>query len=99
MFEQILKLTKMYLFWKRYGKEERDLLCSPRTTQKNFSFYDIRIFENCMFEQILKLTKCIYFGKDMEKKKGIYCARLAQLSTTFFFTKFAFLKIICLNKF
>ena len=35
MFEQILKLTKMYLLWKRYGKEgkeERDLLCSPRTT-------------------------------------------------------------------
>ena len=31
--------------------------------------------------------------------RDIYCARLAQLSATFIFSKFTFLKNICLNKF
>ena len=31
--------------------------------------------------------------------EDIYCSRLAQLSTTFIFSKFTFFKITCLNKF
>ena len=41
----------------RENCEGRDLLCSPRTTQHNFCFFKIHIFENDVFTQILKLTK------------------------------------------
>ena len=78
-------------------------MCLPSTTQHNFSFFEIRIFENYMFEQILKLTKMYLFWKRCvwEKivKEEICCARRAQISTTFLFSKFAFFKIICLHKF
>ena len=81
----------------------RDSLCSPSTTQHNFSFFEIRNFENCMFKQILKLRNMYLFLKgcvwEVIVEEEIYCAHLAQLSTPFLFSKFAFLKIISLNKF
>ena len=87
----------------RENRWERDLLFSPSTTQHNFCFFTIRIFENCMFKQILKLTNMYLFWKRCvsEKivEKEIHCSLLAQLSTTFVFSQFAFLKIVYLNKF
>ena len=73
-------------------------MCSPSTTQHNFCFFTIRIFENCMFKQILKLTNMYLFWKrcisQKSVEKEIYCSRLeklstnlAQLSTTFVFSK------------
>ena len=38
-----------------------DLLCLSSTTHHNFSFLEIRIFENYMFEQIWKFTKMYLF--------------------------------------
>ena len=65
----------------------RDLLCSPSTTQHNFCFFTIRIFENCMSKRILKLTNMYLFWKryvwEIIDEEEIHCARLAQLSTTF----------------
>ena len=94
----ILKMIRFKDNW--WG---RDLLCSPNTTQHNFYFFEIRIFENYMFEQILKLTNMYLFWKgcvwEMIDEGEIHCAHLAQLSTTFLFSKFAILKIVCLNKF
>ena len=93
-------LKKMRLSENCWG---RDFLCSPSTTQHNFFFYEIRIFENYMLYKFWKWQMCIYFEKDASGeiivKEEICCARLAQLSTTFLFSQFAFLKIICLNKF
>ena len=70
---------------------ERDLLCSPSTTQHNFCFFTIRIFEHCMFKQILKLTNMYLFWKgcvwEIIDEEDIYCARLAQFSTAFIFSK------------
>ena len=70
---------------------KRDLLCSPSTTQHNFCFFEIRIFENCMSKQILKFTNMYLFWKRCVSYKiveeEIYCSRLAQLSTTFVFSK------------
>ena len=37
---------------------------SCATSQHNFHFFEIRMFENYMFKQILKLIKCIYFQKN-----------------------------------
>ena len=72
-------------------------MCSPRTTQHNFCFFKIHIFENFMFKQILKLTKLYLFLKRCVSEKivkvEIYCAHLEKLSTTFVFSKFTFLKI------
>ena len=80
-----------------------DLLCSPSTTQHNFCSFEISIFGKHMFKQFSKLTKMCLFWKwcAWEKivREEIYCARLGQISTTFVFSKFAFLKIVCLNKF
>ena len=157
MYEQILKFTKMYLFWKicvwdkivnediycarlaqlsttflftkfaflkiiclnkfwnwhkciyfekmrlRENCWVRDLLCLSSKTRHNFSFHEIRIFENWMFKQILKVTNVYLFWKgcvwEIIVRKKICCAYLAKLSITFLFTIFAFLKIVCLNKF
>ena len=80
----------------RENCEGRDLLYSPSTTQHNFCFFKIHIFENYVFKQILKLTKMYLFWKicvwEKIVKEEIYCARLAQLSTTFVFSKFTFKK-------
>ena len=110
MSKQILKLTNMYLFWQWWVWEiidEEDIYCARlaqlSTTQHNLCFFEIRIFENCMSKQILKLTNMYLFWKrcvsERIDEEDIYCARLAQLSATFVFSKFAFLKIVCLNKF
>ena len=104
MSKKIPKFIIMALILKNMHLREnclgRNLLCSPSTT---FVFFRIRILENYMFKQSLKFiimhlfwTICI---SEKNVQKDIYCARLAQLSTTFIFSKFTFLKIICLNKF
>ena len=72
---------------------------SCATTQYNFRFFKIRIFENYMFKQISKSTKMYLFLKGCVWEKiameEIYCACLAQLSTSFIFLKFVFLNILC----
>ena len=56
-----------------------------------FSEHTSYDFQKCEFWKICIWEKIVW--------KDSYCARLAQLSTTFIFSKFTFLKIICLNKF
>ena len=81
----------------------RHLFFLPSTIRNNFCFCEIRIFENCMSKQIFKLTNMYLFWKwcvwEIIDEEEIYCARLAQFGTIFVFEKFAFLKIVCLNKF
>ena len=100
IYINVFILKKMRLRENCWG---RNLLCTPSATQHKFSFYEIRIFENCMFKQILKVSNVYLFWKgcvwEIIVGKEIFVACLAELSTTSLFTKFAFLKIICLNKF
>ena len=68
------------------------------TTRQNFHFSEIHIFENYMSKQIPKFIKMNLFWKinilDKIVREDIYCARLAQLSTTFIFSKFTFFLIL-----
>ena len=90
-----INLIRKYYEWLFYY--------SSRTTQHNFCFFEIRIFENCMSKHFLKLTNMYLFWKwcvwEIIDEGEIYCALLAQLNPTFVFSQFAFLNIVCLNKF
>ena len=98
--KNISKFKKVGLFWKILIWVEivfKVLLCSPSTTQYNSPFFEIHIFENVCSKNISKLKKVRLFWKILiwvEIVLRVFCcARRAQLSTTFLFSKFSFLKI------
>ena len=72
------------------------LLCSSSTTQHNFPFSEILIFENFCSKNISKFKKVGLFLKILIWVEIVlrvfYFSRRAQLSTIFLFSKFSFLK-------
>ena len=73
------------------------LLCSPSTIQHNFLFFEICIFENVCSKNISKFKKARLFWKILILVQIVLrvfcCAHRAQLSSTFYFSKFSFLKM------